>query len=263
MSKSKPSASDNTPQKHRRPEKGVGKPRPSNDDVESAKEVALRQQSRRKPPKSGLSVVNAGDGKATMECPHSDSEVWVTRLRASFGTLSDDFLHGEIARIINALPEKDGSVGHLDAIIAVLDTVKPRDELEAMLIIQMAVAHALGMVKARNLALSKTIQQADSAALAMARLNKIYAGHYETLAKMRRGGQQKVTVEHVHVHAGGQAIVGNVEAGQRGGGGVSQRDEQPHATADVRALCFTPGATLPCQDPQRGAVPVPSGARAA
>jgi hypothetical protein len=263
MAKSKSVAPDNTGQIQGRPDKHPNKPQASNDDVEAAKEATLRQSSRRKPPKSGLSLGVSADGKATMESPHSDNEVWVTRLKAAFGTLSDDFLHGEIMRIINAIPEKDACVGHLDAIIAILDTAKPRDELEAMLIVQMAVAHALGMVKARNLALSKTIQQADSAVLAMARLNKIYAGHYETLAKMRRGGQQKVTVEHVHVHAGGQAIVGNVEAGQRGGGGVSQRDEQPHATADIGALCFTPGETLPCQDPQREAVPVAGGARAA
>jgi hypothetical protein len=253
------------PQIHRHPERGNIKPKPSKDDIEGAKEAILRQRSRREPPKSGFSVNGSDDGRATMESPHSDNEIWVTRLKAAFGTLSDDFLHGEIMRIINALPEKDTACGAttLDAIIAVLDTAKPRDELEAMLIVQMAVAHALGMVKARNLALSKTIQQADSAALAMARLNKIYAGHYETLAKMRRGGQQKVTVEHVHVHAGGQAIVGNVEAGQREGGGAHQGDHQPHATADIGALCFTPGSEMSRQNSQREAVPIPRSARAA
>jgi hypothetical protein len=34
-------------------------------------------------------------------------------------------------------------------------------------------------------------------------------------------------VEHVHVHEGGQAIVGNVES--RGGGFASKAKEQPHA----------------------------------
>jgi hypothetical protein len=34
--------------------------------------------------------------------------------------------------------------------------------------------------------------------------------------KRGKGGQQKVTVEHVHVHQGGQAIVGNVQGGDTG-----------------------------------------------
>ena len=38
----------------------------------------------------------------------------------------------------------------------------------------------------------------------------------ETLKRYRTGGTQKVTVEHVTVNAGGQAIVGNVAAGGRG-----------------------------------------------
>jgi hypothetical protein len=34
----------------------------------------------------------------------------------------------------------------------------------------------------------------------------------DALNRPRGKGQQKVTVEHVHVHEGGQAIVGNVES---------------------------------------------------
>jgi hypothetical protein len=39
---------------------------------------------------------------------------------------------------------------------------------------------------------------------------RTYAVQVETLARLRKGGQQKVVVEHVHVYPGGQAIVGNV-----------------------------------------------------
>ncbi len=38
----------------------------------------------------------------------------------------------------------------------------------------------------------------------------------EALKRYRTGGRQTVTVEHVTVNAGGQAIVGNVETGGRG-----------------------------------------------
>lgn len=52
------------------------------------------------------------------------------------------------------------------------------------------------------------------------KLMRSFASQLETLERRRRGGEQKVTVEHVHVHAGGQAIVGTVETGGKGGGGA-------------------------------------------
>jgi hypothetical protein len=45
----------------------------------------------------------------------------------------------------------------------------------------------------------------------------------------RGKGQQKVTVEHVHVHKGGQAIVGAV-----GGGFAPKSEDQPHAKQIAR-----------------------------
>jgi hypothetical protein len=39
----------------------------------------------------------------------------------------------------------------------------------------------------------------------------------DALNRYRGKGQQKVTVEHVHVHAGGQAVVGTIQT--PGGGG--------------------------------------------
>jgi hypothetical protein len=42
------------------------------------------------------------------------------------------------------------------------------------------------------------------------RLSRAFATQVEALKRYRTGGQQKVTVEHVTVNQGGQAIVGNV-----------------------------------------------------
>jgi hypothetical protein len=41
----------------------------------------------------------------------------------------------------------------------------------------------------------------------------------ETLKRYRTGGEQKVTVQHVNVNDGGQAIVGNVTAPGKTGRG--------------------------------------------
>ena len=53
-----------------------------------------------------------------------------------------------------------------------------------------------------------------------AKLLRVFREQLQALQRYRGKGQQKVTVEHVHVHAGGQAIGGCVEAprgrGERG-----------------------------------------------
>jgi hypothetical protein len=75
----------------------------------------------------------------------------------------------------------------------------------------------------------------------------------DALNRHRGKGAQKVTVEHVHVHEGGQAIVGNIES--RGGGLAPKSEEQPHA------LAYAPGTTMPSADTPRESVPVPRDAQ--
>ena len=64
--------------------------------------------------------------------------------------------------------------------------------------------------------------------------------------------QQRVTVEHVHVYQGRQAIVGAVPAG---GGAPPKTEGQPHA-----AITHEPGETLPSEIQEvREAVPSAGG----
>jgi hypothetical protein len=72
----------------------------------------------------------------------------------------------------------------------------------------------------------------------------------EALNRHRGKGQQKVTVEHVHVHAGGQAVVGMVE--RPGGGDQRKTEEQPHA----KQIEDAPESALWGEDKGRDAVPV-------
>jgi hypothetical protein len=61
-----------------------------------------------------------------------------------------------------------------------------------------------------------------------------------------------MTVEHVHVHEGGQAIVGQVAQG----GGATEKDKgQSHA------IGYAPGETLRSEDKKKDAVPVTSDAK--
>ena len=73
------------------------------------------------------------------------------------------------------------------------------------------------MAFARRLVYAKNIPQQDSAQNAFNKLARTFAAQVEALKRYRSGGEQKMTVQHVRVAEGGQAIVGNVSTPAPGG----------------------------------------------
>jgi hypothetical protein len=107
------------------------------------------------------------------------------------------------------------------------------------------------MTFARRMAHVETISQQDSASNAFNKLARTFAAQVEALKRYRSGGEQKMTVQHVHVAEGGQAIVGNVSASAPGGGAIGKTKDQPHA------LGYAPGVEMPRQiEAERAAVPI-------
>ncbi len=88
--------------------------------------------------------------------------------------------------------------------------IGPKDEIEAMMAAQMAAVHMTTMTFARRLVHVDNIPQQDSAERAFNKLARTFAMQVEALKRYRTGGEQKVTVQHVTVNEGGQAIVGSV-----------------------------------------------------
>jgi hypothetical protein len=120
----------------------------------------------------------------------------------------------------------------------------------------MAAVHKATMTFARRLAQVENIPQQDSASNAFNKLARTFAAQMEALKRYRSGGEQKMTVQHVHVAEGGQAIVGNVNAPAEGVGARKKTGEQPHAQ-----LAYAPGVEMPRQiEAEREAVPIAGGA---
>jgi hypothetical protein len=190
---------------------------------------------------------------------HFDLEGWRTQLLAAFGTSSTTVAGVEMERIARALRQRDGTINpaELDTVIAIVSGQQPKNELEAMVVCQMAVTHALTMRSLGNLNRSNEIQQQDSNALTIARLTKAFASQVDALAKLRRGGEQRVVVEHVHVYPGGQAIVGSVT--HTGGRGVLENQRQPHAANHEQTSKPSACETLRSESPNREAMSVSSG----
>ncbi len=102
---------------------------------------------------------------------------------------------------------------HIRAAIAALRGIKPRDEVEGMLATQMVATHAAAMECLRRSMIPKqSFDTRDNNLRHAAKLLSIFAKQLETLNRNRGKGQQKMTIEHVNVAPGGQAMVGQFEA---------------------------------------------------
>ena len=115
-----------------------------------------------------------------------------------------------------------------NAILAALTGIGPKDELEGMMAAQLIAAHNAAMECYRRAMIGEQTFEGRRENLTQAsKLSRTYAALLEALNRHRGKGQQKVTVEHVHVHAGGQAVVGMLEPS--GGRGEAKTEDQPHA----------------------------------
>jgi hypothetical protein len=181
---------------------------------------------------------------------HPDAVTGTLALMRAIGTADSDFFDGLILQLVNAskgqgIPEKT-----VNFMLAVIKGLEPRDQIEAMLAAQMAAVHMAAMTFARRLAHVENLPQQDSAERAFNKLTRTFAAQVEALKSYRSKGEQKMTVQHVHVAEGGQAIVGNVTSPAEGVGVRKKTEEQPHA------LGYAPRVAMPREvKTERASVP--------
>ena len=141
------------------------------------------------------------------------------------------------------------------AALAGLIGIGPQDEVEGMIAAQLIATHNATMECYRRAMIGEQTFEGRRENLNQAnKLARTYATLIEALNRHRGKGQQKVTVEHVHVHAGGQAVVGMVET--PGGGDGAKSQEQPHA----KQIAHAPQPAMWSPDKEREPVPVTSDA---
>jgi hypothetical protein len=109
--------------------------------------------------------------------------------------------------------EKDQDA-QFKALMAAMAGINPRDEIEGMLAAQMVAVHNASMECLRRAMLTEQTFEGRRENLNQAnKLARTFTAQMEALIRYRGKGQQKMTVEHVHIHEGGQAIVGNIQRG--------------------------------------------------
>lgn len=161
----------------------------------------------------------------------------------------DKIMEAKLNELTNLLWRREGETQeetHLRAVRALehFNSLEPGDGAEGMLARQMVGTHFAALECLRRAALpNQTFEGRDMALKHAQKLMALYAKQLETLNKHRGKGQQKVTVEHIRVEQGGQAIVGNVEAGRK-------RETEPKQPQ----LEYKPDDAVPLKIPQEKTV---------
>jgi hypothetical protein len=165
-------------------------------------------------PPASLPVIAHGEA---LPAPDSNKAL---RLRDTLATPDTPALDASITRTDLLLTD------HLDVAAVAIDAasaIEARNSLEKMLAHQMALAHSCAF-KFMDRAVGYLEQigrgrdgnapvEAARLTNAAVRLMTTYQQGLLTLQRLRTGGNQTVTVQHVHVGEGAQAVIGNVQTG--------------------------------------------------
>ena len=140
--------------------------------------------------------------------------------KAFSGSNSRNFQNELILEVGLALSSavQDAEKGAMTKVMAAyeaMQAIAPRSELEGMLAAQMIATHNAAMECLRRAMIEgQGFESRDQNLKHAVRLMGLYERQLAALDKHRGKGRQKITVEHVNVHAGGQAIVGDVNASE-------------------------------------------------
>jgi hypothetical protein len=180
---------------------------------------------------------------------------WEETLKCVGGSQSDDWNHVLGNQAIQSLwiKQSDNEVRarQYNAAIAGLIGIAPQDEIEGMIAAQLIATHNATMECYRRAMIGEQTLEGRRDNLNQAnKLSRTCATLIEALNRHRGKGQQKVTVEHVDVHAGGQAVVGVVES--PGGEDQPKSQDQPHA----KQIAHAPQPAVWSADKERQRLPV-------
>jgi hypothetical protein len=185
-------------------------PSPSPSEAKAIADAQERMAARR----ARIAVLaEAENGALRIRPPHSDDAGFAARLPDAFGTESPAFANRAMERLGTVMRPKGSALPNqteFNAALAAIDGIRPGDEIEAMLAVQMVATFEMAMdmlMRAKQADLMPTLQECGSLAV---KLLRTYTAQVEVLARLRRGGEQRVIVQHVNVNDGGQAIVGAV-----------------------------------------------------
>jgi|SaaInlStandDraft_5_1057022.scaffolds.fasta_scaffold02391_18 hypothetical protein len=153
-----------------------------------------------------------GDGNGTAAGKTTDEiNTNVLTFLKACGTKDADLMTVLINQLSAVLPAQFvKSETHVNGALAMLSGIKPKNEIEGMLAAQMVTTHILSMETAKRAMLAdQTVVGVTENVNRCNKLMRTFTLQVEALSKLR-GVSKTVTVKHVTVASGGQAIIGDV-----------------------------------------------------
>jgi hypothetical protein len=186
------------------------RPEPAQELRDWEKQAQARAHARPYPP--GIILEPAGFDEEHWTAPHSDTNLWTLQLADALGTRSQAVISAFMAQI-EALCGKQGwdeearqwrlDENEFSAALAMINSIKPKNEIEAAMAAQMVAVHLMQMKTAAYAI--KFSGDWRSAAVA-GKLARTFAQQIETLQRLRapnRTKKQSIKVSkelHHHVH---------------------------------------------------------------
>jgi hypothetical protein len=242
------------------PQADEPKPEPRRTAEEQALVDAWQTQPRlQRPPR-----LKEGEVAGAVVPDTADLPLWAARMAQALGVDEPwlmDMLMSQAANCMPGAPAKAASVA-----VAAVQSLGPRDGIEAMLAVQMAATHAVAMKMLQRSTLDQpSIEVYDSLVNRATKLLRTYTMQVEALKRYRAAGEQRVVVQHQHVTVTADQAAVQVNAGANpapgGRGATPKPEERAHAPDTARSVAYEPGASMPCPDPMRDVVPAAGGPR--
>jgi hypothetical protein len=135
-------------------------------------------------------------------------------MQNALGASNKVFMDGLLSQVAKAtgaeIKEAD-----LNFMVSFINGIEPRDQVESALAAQMATVHMAMMNSMEDFRLARNLTLQDAAERGFNRFARTFTAQVEALKRYRSSEEQKVTLQHVSVNDGGQAIVGNVTQNPR------------------------------------------------
>jgi hypothetical protein len=224
--------------------------------------LAERKKTRRKSPRFAVDRQDGGQVQMMPAGVHADAAA--ARVMNAFGITSVDLAERLTAQIMNTTHLRSSNEpiaeGTLNAALAAVTGIAPRDEAEAMLVAQMVGVHWLAMDLLRKANDRPLLNDAGNLAV---KLLRTYTTQLDALKRYRSAGEQRVVVQHQHVNVTAEQAavqVNGMTPDPGGRGSVSKPEDQAHAPGETRSVTSESGTPLQCPNPTRNIVPVANGA---
>ncbi|WP_018182123.1 hypothetical protein [Kaistia granuli] len=191
------------------------RPPPGQRIQKAISQAAARQIDRTQPVRVDMKI--QADGTPLMCCPHDDPTGFTVHLKETFGSSSFDFAWRQVGLVRTAVNATDRD--EMNAALAFVGGLKPADEIEAALAVQMVGVHEASVRLLATAMKASTIDAQERYINMATKMQRTFTAQVEAMKRYRSSGEQTIRVQHqnVTVQEGGQAVIGDVHGGGRRG----------------------------------------------